>query len=303
MTAPTAPTRLRRAIHFVPGGNEKMLAKALTLPADSLILDLEDAVTAERKADVRQVVRGWLADVKFGRQERMVRINPLESPWGRADLDVIMQSPPDAIVLPKVRNVGEVEAIDRILLALEAQARVPARSVRLLLVATETAEGVLNISTTPRHPRVDAINWGAEDLSAALGARRNRDASGQYLEVFRYCRSVCLLSAVAASVQPIDAVWVDIKDSAGLREDCASGAAMGFTGKITIHPSQIDIVNEYFTPSAEEVRAAQQLLVAFADNERAGRGAFAHDGEMVDMPHLTRARVLLERARQAGLQA
>lgn len=303
MTAPSAPARLRRAIHFVPGGNEKMLAKALTLPADSLILDLEDAVTAPRKDEVRQVVRGWLADVPFGRQERMVRINPLESPWGRADLDAIMQSPPDAIVLPKVRNIGDVEAIDRILLELEAQARVGPRSVRLLLVATETAEGVLNIATTPRHPRVDAINWGAEDLSAALGARRNRDDQGQYLEVFRYCRSMCLLAAVAAQVQPIDSVWVDIKDSAGLRADCASGAAMGFTGKITIHPSQIDIVNEYFTPSAAEVAAAQELLEAFAANEIAGRGAFAHNGEMVDMPHLTRARTVLERARHAGLHA
>ena len=211
--------------------------------------------------------------------------------------------PPDTIVLPKVRNLGDVEAVDRILLELETQAGVAPRSVRLLLVATETAEGVLNIATTPRHPRVDAINWGAEDLSAALGARRNRDAHGNYLEVFRYCRSICLLSAVAAAVQPIDAVWVDVKDSAGLRADCESGAAMGFTGKITIHPSQIEIVNEYFTPSAAEVVAAQELLVAFAENERAGRGAFAHHGEMVDMPHLTRARVLLERARQAGSAA
>ena len=301
MSTTTPAVRLRRAIHFVPGGNDRMLAKALTLPADSLILDLEDAVTPPRKSEVREEVARWLGSVDFGRQERMVRINPLESPWGRADLDVVMRHPPDCIVLPKVRAVADIDVIDRILTQLELERGHAPRTVRLLLVATETPEGVLNIAQTARHPRVDAINWGAEDLSAALGARRNRDARGQYLEVFRYCQSVCLLSAVAAGVQPIDAVFVDIRDETGLRADCENGANMGFTGKITIHPSQVAIVNEYYTPNATEIADARELVEAFAENQRAGRGAFTFRGEMVDMPHLARARVLLERARQAGV--
>ncbi len=278
-----------------------MLTKALTLPADALILDLEDAVTPPRKAEVREVVASWLGSVSFGRQERMVRINPLESPWGRADLDAIMRHPPDCIVLPKVRARADVDTIDRILLQLELERGLRPRTVRLLLVATETAEGVLNIAQTARHPRVDAINWGAEDLSAALGARRNRDAQGQYLEVFRYCRSMCLLSAVAAGVQPIDSVFVDIRDEHGLRAECENGANMGFTGKITIHPSQIEIVNQYYTPNAQEIADARELIAAFAENQDAGRGAFTFRGEMVDMPHLSRALVLMERARQAGV--
>ncbi len=293
--------KLYRSILFVPGNRPEWMDKAPKYAPDALILDLEDAVTPPRKAEVRQEVARWLGSVDFGRQERMVRINPLESPWGRADLDVVMRHPPDCIVLPKVRALADVDVIDRILTTLELERGIAPRSVRLLLVATETPEGVLNIAQTARHPRVDAINWGAEDLSAALGARRNRDARGQYLEVFRYCQSVCLLSAVAAGVQPIDAVFVDIRDERGLRADCENGANMGFTGKITIHPSQIAIVNEYFTPNATEIADARELVAAFADNERAGRGAFSHRGEMVDMPHLARARVLLERARQAGV--
>lgn len=293
--------RLRRALHFVPGGNEKMLAKALTLDADTLILDLEDAVTPERKESVRDVVAGWLADVDFGRQERTVRVNPLESPWGRADLTAVMRQPPDAIVLPKVRSLADIDAVDRILLDLEVQGGHPARGVRLILVATETAESVLNVAEMGRNPRVDALSWGAEDLSASLGARRTRDAAGEYLDVFRYTRATCLLAAVATGTQPVDAVFVDIRDEDALRRECEAGAAMGYLGKMTIHPSQVPIVNAAFTPTPDEIDEAQALIAAFAENMRNGRMAFQFRGQMVDAPHLARARVTVERARAAGV--
>jgi citrate lyase subunit beta/citryl-CoA lyase len=177
----------------------------------------------------------------------------------------------------------------------------PPGEVKLVVIATETPQGLLNIRDFGSCPRVDALSWGAEDLSASIGARRNRDEQGQFLEVFRYARIMTLLAATAAGVQPIDTVFVDIRDTEGLRRECQEGAWMGFTGKITIHPSQIDLVNEVFSPSPEDIAESQELLVAFEENRKAGRMAFSFKGQMVDVPHLTRARTILERARLAGL--
>jgi citrate lyase subunit beta/citryl-CoA lyase len=294
-------SRLRRAVHFVPGANEKMLQKSLALPADSLVLDLEDAVTPENKDSAREVVTRWLKEVDFGRQERMVRMNPLDTPWGVQDLEITMQGKPDSYLVPKVRTKDDLLRIDTIISRMEREYGYPPGEVKLVVLATETPQGLLNIRDFGSCPRVDALSWGAEDLSAAIGARRNRDERGQFLEVFRYARIMTLLAATAANVQPLDTVFVDIKDSEGLRRDCLEGAWMGFTGKITIHPSQIEVVNEVFTPSPEEIAESKELLAAFEENQKAGRMAFSFKGQMVDAPHLTRARTILERARLAGL--
>ncbi|MDH4143749.1 MAG: CoA ester lyase [Acidimicrobiia bacterium] len=286
--------RVRRSAHFVPGANEKMLTKSLALAADALVLDLEDAVTPDRKDEARGVVSGWLADVDFGRQERVVRMNPLDSPWWRADLEATMVNPPDSYLVPKIRGPEDVVQIDQVISDLERKHGHPAGGVRLLVLGTETAEGLLRIRDIPTaSARVDALTWGAEDLSAALGARRNRDEHGELLEVFRYARIMCLVAAVAARVQPLDTVYVDINNHEGLRADCVEGAAMGFTGKITIHPNQVDVVNDVFTPNEVEVAEAQELLDAFEDNRKAGRMAFAFKGQMVDVPHLQRAQRIL----------
>ena len=295
--------RLRRAVHFVPGGNEKMLEKSLTLAADSLVLDLEDAVPPERKDAAREVVARWLRDVEFGKQERVVRMNPLDSPWGTRDLEVTMAERPDAYLVPKVRTRDDLLELDRLLTGFEARYDHPPGSVALLVLGTETPEGVLNLRDLPSCPRVDALTWGAEDLSAAIGARRNRDERGEFLEVFRYCRVMTLLAASAAGVQPLDTVYVDIGNLDGLRRECIEAAQMGFTGKITIHPAQIEVVNEAFTPSSEEIAESRELLEAFEENREAGRMAFSFRGQMVDAPHLARARNILERARQAGIDA
>ncbi|MEW6300165.1 MAG: CoA ester lyase [Thermodesulfobacteriota bacterium] len=294
-------SRLRRAVHFVPGANEKMLQKSLALPADSLVLDLEDSVTPEQKDAARETVTSWLKHVNFGRQERMVRMNPLDTPWGVADLEITMRGRPDSYLVPKVRTKDDLLQVDIILSRMEREYGYPPGKVKLVVIATETPQGLLNIRDFGYCPRVDALSWGAEDLSAAIGARRNRDEHGQFLEVFRYARVMTLLAATAAGVQPIDTVFVDINDTEGLRRECVEGAWMGFTGKITIHPSQIEVVNAVFTPSAEEIAESQELLAAFEENRKAGKMAFSFKGQMVDVPHLTRARTIIERARLAGL--
>jgi citrate lyase subunit beta/citryl-CoA lyase len=293
--------RLRRSLHFVPGANERMLAKALTLPADTLILDLEDAVTPDRKDEARGAVTEWLRDVDFGGQERMVRINPLSTPWGLDDLRATMASPPDSYLVPKARSLADIEAIDAEIGRLEAEYGHPAGAVGLLIVATETPQGVLNLPTFTQCGRVTALSWGAEDLSAAIGARRNRDDDGNYLDVFKHCRIQTLLCATAGGVEPIDTAYVDIRNLEGLRRESQEAAWMGFTGKITIHPDQVAIVNEVFTPSPDEVAEAQELVAAFEEAMAGGRMALSFRGQMVDVPHLERARTILARARQAGV--
>ncbi len=294
-------SRLRRAAHFVPGANRKLLEKSLLLPADALVLDLEDAVTPEHKDDAREIVAGWLREVDFGRQERIVRMNPLDSPWGRRDLEVTMETPPDAYVVPKVRSLDDVRAIDALLGELESQHGHPSGGVKLIVLGTETPQGIMNIATLCDCPRVDALTWGAEDLSAALGARRNRDERGEFLDVFKHCRIMTLLAAAAAEVQPLDTVFVDVRDLEGLRRESLEAAWMGFTGKITIHPDQIPVVLEAFTPSADEIEESRALLEAFEEQRSQGRMTFSFRGQMVDVPHLNRARKILEHAREAGV--
>ena len=284
---------VRRSIHFVPGGVEKMFTKALSLPADSLILDLEDSVTPDNKQRARDAVCEWLTAADFAGQEKLVRVNPLDSQWGRADIEAIVGAKPDGIVVPKVNSAESVNAISELIKSLEVNHGMVEGGIKLLLIGTEDAAAVFNLPTMAGHSRVDGLTWGAEDLSVSLGAKAKRDANGEYLDVFRFVRSMCLLAAVAAKVQPIDAVYVDIKNLKGLAAECKTAADMGFTGKLTIHPEQIEIVNQAFTPSQHEIDEATALLAAFAQQEKAGRMAFTFNGQMVDVPHLKRAQQIL----------
>lgn len=286
-------TTVRRSAHFVPGANEKMLTRALTTRADALVLDLEDAVTPENKDSARAVVSGWLSEVDFGRQERMVRINPLDTPWFRADLEATMVSPPDSYLIPKVHSGDEVRLIDRVISVLEEQHGHESGGVKLVVLGTETPQGLQNIAEIPCVDRVDSLTWGAEDLSAAVGARRNRGPDGRYLPLFEHARSACLVSAAAAGVQPLDTVFVDVTDTDGLRRDCLDAAWIGFTGKLSIHPAQIDVINEIFTPSGEDVSRAKELLEQLELEQAEGRMAFRFQGQMVDAPHFTQARRIL----------
>ena len=287
---------LRRSLHFVPGGNDKMFEKALKLPADSLILDLEDSVTPSNKKVARDQVCNWIKEIDFENQECLVRINPLDTSWGLDDLQAVVESLPDGIVLPKVAKKKDVMKIDSIVGDIERQNQIEEGSISFVLIGTEVPEAVFNLYKMAKIPRVDAITWGAEDLSGALGAKAKRDSEGNYLEVFSYVRSACLLAAVAGDANPIDAVYVDIKNPDGLTQECEDGAKMGYTGKVTIHPSQIDIVNNAFTPTAVEIAEAEELIAAFKDNESKGKMAFSYKGQMVDVPHLVRAKEILLKA-------
>lgn len=292
-------SRLRRSAHFVPGANEKMLHKSLALEADGLVLDLEDAVTPENKGSAREIVASWLREVDFGRQERIVRINPLDSPWGRDDLAGILEHPPDSLLVPKVNNGDEVRDIARVLDALEEKYGHERGSVELILLATETASGIMNIASLSTSSRVTALTWGAEDLSADLGSRRNRDDSGKLLPIFEYCRHMTLLAATAAGVPALDSVFVDFRDAEGLERECVEAADMGYQGKISIHPSQVEIINRAFTPTDEQVAEAEGLLAELERHQAEGRMAFTFRGQMVDVPHFERARALLRKARAA----
>ncbi len=285
--------RIRRCAHFVPGANEKMLGKSIDTNADALVLDLEDAVTPENKDSARAFIAGWLRDVDFGPKERMVRINPVDTPWFRADVEATMVHPPDSYLVPKVNGPDDVRLVDRVVSELERQHGHPEGGVKLVVLGNETARGFLSIADLPCVPRVDALTWGAEDIAAAIGARRNRGDDGRYLPLFEHGKTMCLLSAVAAGVQPFDTVFTDVTDPDGLRRECLESAWTGFTGKFSIHPSQIDAINEAFTPSAEEIEAARELLEELEQQRAQGRMAFRFRGKMVDVPHFTQAKRIL----------
>ncbi len=296
MKQPTQGAKgLRRSLHFVPGGNDRMFEKALALPADSLILDLEDSVTPENKEAARDHVCNWVANADFGKKECLVRINPKDTPWGEDDLVAIMGVLPDGLVLPKVATREDVDAIDETMTRME-RGKIESGAVSLVLIGAEVPEAIFNLPTMAKNSRVDGITWGAEDLSGALGAKANRDEQGNYLEVFSYVRSTCLLAAVAANVQPIDAVYVDIKNSDGLKLESKTAADMGYTGKVTIHPGQIEIVNNAFTPSEKEIAEAAELMAAFEEQQATGKMAFSFKGQMVDVAHLRQAQKILNMA-------
>jgi citrate lyase subunit beta/citryl-CoA lyase len=289
--------RRRRSLHFVPGGNERMFTRALTLPADGLILDLEDAVAPDRKAATRGVVREWLARNDFGGRERWVRMNPIATGLGEADLEETIAGRPDGYVVPKPGRAADIREIARILDRLEQQHGIPNGATRLTVIATETPEGLLNIrEISTASPRTVAISWGVEDLGAAMGLGRVRDGAGRYLAIPRYARVMCSVVAAAAGVEAIDTVFTDIADLDGLRRECEEGVAMGFTGKISIHPSQISVINDVFTPAKDAIDEARELVALFEVNARHGIYAFTFRGRMVDAPHLNRAKKLLARA-------
>ena len=273
------------------------MARAVTLAADGLILDLEDAVPPDRKAATRPIVRDWLQRFDFGAQERWVRMNPIATGLGQADLEETIEGRPHGYVVPKPRHAGDVREIAEILDGLEHRHGIPNGAMRLLLIATENPEGLLNIrEIAAASPRTVALSWGIEDLGAAMGLPRVRDADGRYLDIPRYARTMCTIAAAAAGLEALDTVYTDIPDLSGLRRECEEAVAMGFTGKISIHPSQIDVINAAFAPSKEELEEARELVAAFDDARARGAYALTFRGRMVDAPHLARARNVIARA-------
>ena len=210
------------------------------MPADGLILDLEDAVTPDKKAATRPIVRQWLESRDFGPRERWVRMNPIYSEYGETDLEETIAGRPHGYVVPKPRHAGDIRRIVAVLERLEQRHGLPWGSTRLVLIATETPEGLLNIrEVAAASPRIAAVSWGIEDLSAAMGLPRTRDAEGRYLDIARYARVMCAVAAAAAGVEAIDTVYTDIADLEGLRRECQEGRVDGLLRE-DIHPSRSD---------------------------------------------------------------
>ncbi len=285
---------------FVPGDSDKKLEKARTNPADALLLDLEDAVADDRQEEARAKLVDYLKDrTDRSTQQLWVRINPMDSPLSLGDLAAVMQGAPDGICLPKPSSAADINKLADYLSALETREGLPLGSTKIICVATETADALLRFESYLEgvSERLVAMTWGAEDLMAALGATENRiPGTKQYDAPFMLARSLTLAAARAIDAQPVGAVYTDFRDDEGLAEECAHDRRNGFVGKLAIHPGQVDIINQSFTPSDEEIDWSKQVVDAFESNP--GVGATSIDGKMLDMPHLKQARQVLALAEE-----
>ncbi len=286
-----------RSLLFVPADSPKKLDKAMTSGADAIIVDLEDSIAPDGKAKARDSAAAFLkaAATSAARPYILVRVNGLQTGLADADLDAVAAARPDAIMLPKAEGGASVIHADAKLAVREAQYGVPDGAIKILPIATETAAALFLAGTfAGASARLIGLTWGAEDLSADIGAQANRDAQGDFLDPYRLARVLCLLGAAAAAVPAIDTVYVDFRNAEGFRRECEEACRDGFAGKMAIHPAQVPIINEVFTPSAAAIERAQAIVDAFAANP--GAGVVGIGGVMYDRPHLARARQLLSRA-------
>src|SRR6201987_6024309 len=286
-----------RSLLFVPADSSKKFAKGMTSGADALIIDLEDSVAPDNKARARESALAFLkeANADPARPYLVVRVNSLHSGLTDADLDAVTPGRPDAIMLPKAEGGASVVHADAKLAVREAANGLPDGHIKILPIATETAAALFLVGTfAGASARLIGMTWGAEDLSAELGARANRDEQGRFLDPYRLARSLCLAGAAAAAVPAIDTVFVDFRNDVGFRRECEEACRDGFVGKMAIHPAQVPIINEGFTPSGEAIAHAQSVIAAFA--AAPGAGVVGIGGVMYDRPHLARAQQLLARA-------
>lgn len=292
-----------RSLLFVPGDSEKKLDRGFSSGADVVIVDLEDSVSPDNKAHARAVSADFIASRRNETRAAIyVRVNDLATGLTDDDLKAIIPIAPDGIMLPKSNSGADVQHLSAKLRVHEAENGLADGAIRIIPIITETAAGVLATgSYAGASPRIAGLTWGAEDLSAAIGARATRDDAGRYTDVFRLARAMTVLGAAAADVAAIDTVFVNFRDAEGLRAECLDAERDGFTAKMAIHPAQVAVINEAFTPSAEAIEHANAVVAAF---QAAGNpGVVGIDGQMYDRPHLRRAERLLARARAAGLAA
>jgi len=289
-----------RSLLFVPGDSERKLAKSAGVRSDVLILDLEDSVAPSQKSVARDNVQALLAaSADRSATQLWVRINPVELPESLVDLAAVMGARPDGIIQPKTRSPDDVIRLSHYLDAFEAQHAIAAGTTRILPVATETPDAIFSLGGFARcGSRLAGLTWGAEDLSTAVGATTNKQEDGTWSHPYQLARSLCLFGAHAAGVPAIDTLFADFRDPAGLRASCAAARRDGFSGKIAIHPDQVAVINECFTPSVEEVAHARRIIALFDANP--GVGTLAMDGLMLDIPHLRQARRIAASAEPAA---
>lgn len=282
---------LLRSWLFVPGDSERKLARCWDSGADALIVDLEDAVSAPNKPAARGIARQAIAAAQRGRTLVAIRVNALDTGLTSEDLAQTIACRPDCYVLPKVMAPDDVRQVSAQIGRLEAEHGLAAGSTRLLAIVTEHPRAVMQLDALCRaDPRTAAVMWGSEDLSAAIGARRVKDAQGRMLDVFQTVRTLALLAASASGLAVLDTPVVELEALDQLARESTEAAAMGFTGKVAIHPSQVAPINQAFLPDAAELAYARGLLEAAAAS---ADGAFRYHGKMIDMPHIRTARRLV----------
>lgn len=275
-----------RSMLFVPGDRPERMEKALGLGADALILDLEDSVAPAAKPGARSEVAAFLA--AHPEANLWVRVNPLASGENEKDLDAIVAGRPDGVVLPKSEGGASVDELVR---------RLAARgnaTARVMAIATETPAAIFGLGSYAGAKRLAALTWGAEDLPAAIGATASRDEDGRLTPPYETARALTLFAAAAAAVAPIETVYPDFRDLDGLAACAARARRDGFVGMMAIHPAQVPVINQAFTPSETEIAHARAVVAAFEARPEAG--ALSLDGRMIDRPHLVQARRILAAA-------
>ena len=281
---------MNRSFLFVPADSEKKLAKARACGADALVVDLEDAVAAAARPAARRLAHAFIAD--GAPCDLWLRINALDTADAMLDLRAVMPAAPAGIVLPKAAGAAEVIELGKLLDALEVEHGLPTEQTRILPIATERPAGLFRMHEYAAcSARLGGLTWGAEDLGAVLGAARNRGVDGEWLPTFQLARSLCLLAAAAAGVVAIDTVFTDFRDGSRLATVAAAARRDGFGGMLAVHPAQVSVINEAFSPSGEEIERARRIVALFAENPDAG--TLGLDGEMIDRPHLVLARRIL----------
>lgn len=285
------PDLKMRSWLFAPGDSEKKMAKAAESAADIALFDLEDAVAPENKPVARQMVHDVIRANPGHRARLWVRVNPLDGPYTLLDLAAVMPAHPGGIMLPKAYGRQDVEVLNHYLSALEVANGIEEGSTPIIMLLTETAESMFHAGNFKGAPRLVAMTWGAEDSADSIGASSNTNADGSYSFTYELARSMCLLGAATAGVTPIETIQGDFRDLERLRTRAEMVRRNGFRGMLAIHPAQVDVINQAFTPSAEEIAEAREIVAMFEANP--GVGAIGYKGGMLDRPYLSRALQLL----------
>ena len=285
----------RRALLYMPGDDRRKIEKATTLGVDSICMDMEDGVSANKKAEARAVIAQAMKELDFAKSERCIRINSIGSGLEKRDLVAALATNPDSIVVPKIETADQVKWVSEHIESYELSSNLNIGAIRLL-IGVETAKGILNLKEIAEaDKRLEAIIFGAEDYATSVGATRTKEG----MEVL-YARSAVVTACAANDLQAIEMVYIDFRDLEGLRVEAKQGAGLGFSGKQIIHPNQVVPVQEAFTPSDEAIEYARRVVESFVASQKEGKGAYALDGKMIDMPLLKNAQKVLDRARTAG---
>jgi len=284
----------RRALLYMPGDDRRKIEKSTTLGVDCICMDMEDGTAINKKAEARPVISQAMKELNFGDSERCIRINSIGSGFEKDDIISALAARPDSIVVPKIETPEQVKWVSDQIESYELSNKLNLRSIRLL-IGEETAKGILNLrEIASADKRLEAIIFGAEDYAASVGATRTKEG----IEVL-YARSAVVAVCAANDLQAIDMVYIDFKDTEGLRAEADQGARLGFSGKQVIHPNQVQVTQEAFTPSDDAIAYAKRVVESFEASQKEGKGAYALDGKMIDMPLLKNAQKVLDRARAA----